>query len=65
VRPLLEPIERSTSQASRKVSAPIEGQGELGEGRASVGPSAREATSSRASQEGLVAPLSRARSPRT
>jgi hypothetical protein len=35
VRPMLEPIGGgSTSQASRKVSAPVEGEGELAEGRA-------------------------------
>jgi hypothetical protein len=52
VRPLLEPIGGSTSQASREVSAPIEGEGELGERRAGAGPSARGATSSGALQEG-------------
>jgi hypothetical protein len=34
VRPLLEPIGGSTSQASREVSVPIEGEGEPGERRA-------------------------------
>jgi hypothetical protein len=34
VRPLLEPIGGSTSQASREVSAPVEGEGEPAEGRA-------------------------------
>jgi hypothetical protein len=46
VRPLLEPIGGSTSQASREVSAPIEGEGELGERGAGAGPLARGATSS-------------------
>jgi hypothetical protein len=57
VRPLLEPIRGSTSQASREASKPVEGEGELGERRARAGPSARGATSSRAPQEGSVAPL--------
>jgi hypothetical protein len=34
VRPLLEPVGGSTSQASREVSAPVEGEGEPEEGRA-------------------------------
>jgi hypothetical protein len=48
VRLLLELIGGSTSLASREVSAPVEGEGELEERRARVGPSARGATSSRA-----------------
>jgi hypothetical protein len=60
VRPLLEPVRGSTSQASRKVSAPVEGEGEPREGKARVGPSARGATSSGAPREGSVAPLPRA-----
>jgi hypothetical protein len=34
VRPLLEPVGGSTSQALREVSAPVEGEGELEEERA-------------------------------
>jgi hypothetical protein len=64
VRPLLEPIGGSTSQASREAPAPVEGEGEPGERRARAGPSVRGATSSGAPQEGSVAPLSRAQSPR-
>jgi hypothetical protein len=45
VRPLLEPVGRSTSQVSREVSVPIEGEGEPSEGRARAGPSERGATS--------------------
>jgi hypothetical protein len=42
VWPLLEPIGGgSTSQASREVSAPVEGEGVLAEGRAREGPSER------------------------
>jgi hypothetical protein len=52
VRSLLEPVGGSTSQVSREVSAPIEGEGEPEEGRARVGPSARGATSSGAPQGG-------------
>jgi hypothetical protein len=65
VRPLLEPVGGSTSQASRDVLVPIEEEGELGEGRAGAGPSVRGATSFGALQEGSVAPLPRAQSPRT
>jgi hypothetical protein len=65
VRPLLEPIGGSTSQASREVSAPIEGEGEPVEGRARAGPSERGATSPRVSWGRSVAPLPQARSPRT
>jgi hypothetical protein len=65
VRPLLEPVGGWTSLASREVSAPVEEEGEPGEGRAGAGPSARGATSSGAPREGSVVPLSRARSPRT
>jgi hypothetical protein len=54
VRPFLEPIGGSTSQASRGASPPVEGEGEPGEREAKVGPSARGATSSGAPQEGLV-----------
>jgi hypothetical protein len=45
VRPLLEPIGGSTSQASREASGPVEGEGEPGEREAGAGPSARGATS--------------------
>jgi hypothetical protein len=45
VWPLLEPIGGSTSQALREVSAPVEGGGELAEGRARAGPSERGSTS--------------------
>jgi hypothetical protein len=66
VRPLLEPIGGgSTSQASREVSAPVEGQGELSEGRARVGPSERGSTSPRVPQGRSVAPRPRVRSPQT
>jgi hypothetical protein len=42
VRPLLEPISGgSTSQASRVVSAPVEGEEEPAEGRVREGPSKR------------------------
>jgi hypothetical protein len=64
VRPLLEPIGGSTSQALREASGPIEGEGEAGEREARAGPLARGATSYEAPQEGSVAPLPRARSPR-
>jgi hypothetical protein len=33
VRPLLEPVGGSTSQASREVSAPVKGEGEPAKGR--------------------------------
>jgi hypothetical protein len=45
VRPLLELVGGSTSQALREVSALIEGKGEPVEGRAQAGPSERGATS--------------------
>jgi hypothetical protein len=45
VRPLLEPVGGSTSQASRGVTGPIEEEGEPIEGRARAGPSERGATS--------------------
>jgi hypothetical protein len=45
VRPLLEPVGGSTSQASREVTAPVKGEGEPVEGRARAGPSERGATS--------------------
>jgi hypothetical protein len=64
VWPLLEPIGGSTSQVSREALAPVEGKGEPGERGAGAGPSARGAAPSRAPQEGSVAPLPRARSPR-
>jgi hypothetical protein len=38
VRPFLEPIGGSNSQASREASAPVEGEGEPGERRARAGP---------------------------
>jgi hypothetical protein len=56
VRPLLEPVGRSTSQVSREVSAPIEGEGEPAEGRARAGPSERGATSPGVPQGRSVAP---------
>jgi hypothetical protein len=56
VRPFLEPIGGSSSQASRAASAPIEGEGELGEKGAEVGPLAGGAASSRSPQEGSVVP---------
>jgi hypothetical protein len=46
VRPFLEPIGGSTSQASREAPAPVEGEGELGERRVGAGPAARAAASS-------------------
>jgi hypothetical protein len=52
VRPLLEPIGGSTSQASREGSAPVEEEGEPGERRARAGPLARGATSSRPRKRG-------------
>jgi hypothetical protein len=64
-RPLLEPVRRSTSQALRKVSAPVEGEGEPAEGRARAGPLERGATSPGVLQGRSVAPLLGARSPRT
>jgi hypothetical protein len=39
VRPFLEPIGGSTSQASRAASTPVEGEEELGEKEARAGPS--------------------------
>jgi hypothetical protein len=45
VRPLLEPIGGSCSQASREVSVLIEGEGEPAEERAQAGPSERGSTS--------------------
>jgi hypothetical protein len=60
VRPLLEPIGGSTSRVSREASGPVDGEGDLGEREAGVGPSARGAASYRAPQEGSVAPLPRA-----
>jgi hypothetical protein len=39
VQPLLEPVEGSTSQTSREVSTPIEGEGEPVEERARAGTS--------------------------
>jgi hypothetical protein len=65
VWPLLEPVGGSTSQASREVSAPVEGEGEPAEGRARAGPSERGATSPGVPQGRSVAPLPQARSPRT
>jgi hypothetical protein len=57
VRPLLEPIGGGlTSQASREVSAPVEGEGEPAEGRAREGPSERGSTSPRVPQGRSVAP---------
>jgi hypothetical protein len=56
VRPLLEPIGGSTSQALREVSAPVEGEGESVEGTARVGPSERGSTSPRVPWGRLVAP---------
>jgi hypothetical protein len=64
VRPFLEPIGGSTSQASREAPVPVEGEGEPGERRVGVGPTARGATSSRAPQEESVVPLPRAQAPR-
>jgi hypothetical protein len=64
VWPLLEPIGGLTSWALREASGPIEGKEEPGERGAGAGPSARGAAPSRALQEGSVAPLPRARSPR-
>jgi hypothetical protein len=65
VRPLLEPVGGSTSQASREVWALIEGEGEPTEERAQAGPSERESTSPGVSQGRSVAPCPRVRSPRT
>jgi hypothetical protein len=56
VRPFLEPIGGSTSQALRAASAPIEGEREPGGKETAAGPSARGAASSGAPQEGSVAP---------
>jgi hypothetical protein len=56
VRPFLNPIGGSTSQASRAASAPVEREGELGGKETRAGPSMRGAASSGALQEGLVAP---------
>jgi ribosome biogenesis protein Tsr3 len=57
VRPFLEPIRGSTSQASREAPTLVEGEEELGDRRVGAGPAAREAASSRAPQEGSVASL--------
>jgi hypothetical protein len=66
VRPLLEPISGgSTSQASRAVSAPVEGEEELAEGRAREGPSERGSATPGVPQGLLVAPGLRVRSPRS
>jgi hypothetical protein len=57
VRPMLEPIGGgSTSQASREVSAPVEGEGKLAEGRAREGPSERGSASLGVPQGRSVAP---------
>jgi hypothetical protein len=63
VRPFLEPIGGSTSQASRVASASVEGEGEPGGKETGAGPLARGATSSGAPQEGSVAPSPRVRAP--
>jgi hypothetical protein len=60
VRPLLEPVEGSTSQASRGVTAPVEGEGEPVEERARAGPLERGATLPGVPQGSSVAPLPRA-----
>jgi hypothetical protein len=66
VRPLLEPISGgSTSQASRAVSAPVEGEEEPAEGRAREGPSERGSATLGVPQGMSVAPRLRVRSPRT
>jgi hypothetical protein len=57
VRPLLEPVGGSTSQASREVLAPVEREGEPAEGRARAGPSERGATSPGVPQGRSGAPL--------
>jgi hypothetical protein len=56
VRPFLEPIRGLTSQASRASSVLVEGEEELGEKEAGVGPSAGGAALSGALQEGSMAP---------
>jgi hypothetical protein len=66
VRPLLEPISRGlTSQASRAVLAPVEGEEELVEGRAQEGPSKRGSATSGVPQGMSVASRLRVRSPQT
>jgi hypothetical protein len=65
VRPLLEPVGGSTSQVSREVSAPVEGEGEPAEERARAEPLERGSTSPRVLQGRSVAPRPRVRSPRT
>jgi hypothetical protein len=57
VRPLLGPVGGSTSQASRRVTAPVKGEGEPVEGRARAGPSERGATSPGVLQGRSVASL--------
>jgi hypothetical protein len=66
VRPLLEPIGGgSTSQASRAVSVPIEGDEEPAEGRAREGPLERGSAMPGVPQGTSVAPRPRVNSPRT
>jgi hypothetical protein len=64
VRPFLEPIGGSTSQASRLASVSIEVEEEPEEVGAGAGPSTGGAASSGAPQEGLMAPPPRAQAPR-
>jgi hypothetical protein len=60
VRPLLEPISGgSTSQASRAVSAPVEGEKEPAEGRAREGPSEKGSATPGVPQGMSVAPRPR------
>jgi hypothetical protein len=56
VRPLLEAVGGLTSQASREVSVPVEGEGEPVEERARAGPSERGSTSPGVPQGRSVAP---------
>jgi hypothetical protein len=66
VQPLLEPIsEGSTSQASRVVSAPIEGEEEPAKGRAREGPSKRGSIMPGVPKGMSVVPRPRVCSPRT
>jgi hypothetical protein len=66
VRPLLEPIGGgSTSQASRAVSAPVEGEEEPAEGRTREGPLERGSATLGVPQGMSMAPRPRVRSPRT